>query len=473
MKIYKIALEGLDTNEEKSQAKRDFKEQSRALNQYIKIIPGLVEQIYQNSKDLYAQIVTQIPGRNIGTVLDQRRRAFAKRVDEIQGLQEFYSHVAGEDNKKKVVNLIKDMASDQIIMRDAKKRLIGWATNFFKETTTEEKRSGFDESGYTEKLLTYLPKEVYFDLGPNRELLAIKESFGNKKLTWEIKSQKIAYIAKHINEMFRDIKNDLNSGDEKTKLLALMMGITIQTGLRPGAIGNKAPARDDVTRKEIVDAVTGETIYEDTFGVSTLQPSHIKNIRDGFAELNFKGKMNGIQVATLTDAQIVSSLQQAIASTTLEGDTAMIFTTKAGEHIDDNDMREYVKGKWKDLTPTDFRKYVATKNFYGYVKQATDEFRVKLINELSKDQEELKNTILTGVIEIMDKGIDSVREAISHHESNGKQHDAWQKYVSPKVIMAYLANGGLEDTLEEILIDNKNVKFAFDCQNFVKFAETM
>jgi len=461
MKIYHLAqIKGLNIHKDKSQSKKEHKQQHRDLKNYVKIIPGLVEKIYQNGKIIYEQLKTQIPGRNTDSILRQRRKQWMLRTNEIEGLQEFYSYVAGEDNKTKVLRLICDMVSDQILLREGKKRLVNWATNFFKNTETEEKQADFQDSGYDQSLLDLLPPQVYFDLGPNRELLTIKESFGREQKNWEIMSKKIAYIAQHFNAMVHDIKNDLNSGDETTKLLALMMAITIETGLRPGAVGNAA---------NVIDPITKEKIEIDTFGVTTLQVQHVKIIRDGFAELQFPGKKGTEQIAHLTDSDIVNALQQILSTTSLQGDTTMLFVTKSGLHVDDTLMRNYVQNKWRDISPTDFRKFVATKNFYNYVKQATLTFRSTLLEELTKDQEIVKETIVNGIIKIISDAIESTKQILSHKEG----HDAWQSYVSPKIILAYLSNGGLDDTLEDILIDNKNVRFSFDFKDFIKFADTL
>jgi hypothetical protein len=461
MQIYKIAeIKGLDLSKDKNLSKKEFKQQERELKSYVKVIPGKVELICQKGKAIYEEIKNQIPGRNVDSILRQRRKLWMQRSVEIEELQEFYSYVAGEENKQKVVRLICDISSEQMLLRDGKKRLIGWATNYFKNTEIQSKKEEFDESGYDPVLLELLPKQVYFELGPNRELIEIKESFGREQKNWGIMSRKIAYIAKHFNEIIKEIKTDLNSADETTKLLALMMAITIETGLRPGKIGNAAT---------VIDPNTGEKIEIDTFGVTTLQANHIKNIRDGFAELQFPGKMGTTQIAKLTDNDIINALKQILSNTTLQGDSAMLFVTKSGEHIDDTRLRQYAEEKWQDITPTDFRKYVATRNFYTYVKRETDNFRLRLIDSITQNQEEIKNTVINGVIKIITDAIESTKHVLNHKEDN----DAWKTYISPKVILAYLANGGLDDTLEEILIDNKNVRFVFDFNDFMKFAETL
>ena len=460
IRLMKMAAKGLNLNKDVNESKKEYRQQEKELARYVKIVPGLVSKICQQGKTIYEEIANQILGRNSGTILRQRRKIWMTRVDEIEGLQEFYSHIAGEDNKQKVSRLICDIVSGQMLLRDGKKRLITWATNFFKKTETESKKSDFQESGYEQSLLDFLPPQVYFELGPNRELLSIKESFGREQKNWEIMSKKVAYIAKHFNEMVKDIKNDLNSGNETTKLLALMMAITIETGLRPGAIGNSA---------KVLDPETGEKIEIDTFGVTTLQVNHITNIRNGFAELQFPGKKGTTQISTLTDADIVGALQQILATTSLQGDSTMLFVTKSGEHIDDTQMRNYVQNKWQDISPTDFRKFVATRSFYNYVKQATDDFRMKLLDSIVKGEEILKETVIEGVIKVMTDAIESTKSVLSHKEG----HDAWKTYVSPKIILAFLANGGLEDTLEDILIDNKNVRFYFDFNEFIKFADDL
>ena len=458
MRIWRIAIKGLDLSRDFDKSKREHKSQERALKAYVKIIPGLVEQICQKGRLIYEELKLQIPGRNDGTILKQRRRAWMLRVEEIEGLAEFTSHIAGEDNKQKVFRLICDIVSGKILLRDGKKRLIGWATNFFKNTETENKQSEFTDSGYSEELLALLPPKVYFELGPNRELIAIKENFGREQKNWGIMSQKIAYIAKHFNDMAKDIKNDLISADETTRLLALMMAITIETGLRPGAVGNTA---------NVIDPNTGEKIPIDTFGVTTLQSQHVNIVRNDFAELQFTGKKGALQIASLSDNNIISALQEVLSTMSLQGNTSMIFVTKSGQHIDDSQMRSYVQSKWRDISPTDFRKYVATRSFYDFVKRSTDDFRMRLLDEIAEGKEVLESTIVNGVIETLNGAIEGTKEVLSHKEG----HDAWKTYVSPKVIMAYLTNGGLDDTLEDILIDNKNVRFSFNFQDFLKFAD--
>jgi len=460
IRLEKIAIGGLNLQQDVSKSKKEYKKQQRDLKNYVKIIPGLVTKIYQNGKAIYDQIKSQIPGRNTGTTLRQRRKAWMLRANEVEGVKEFCSHIADEDSEKKVLRLICDMVSEQMLLKDGKRRLINWATRFFKNTETESKQSSFQESGYDQTLLDLLPPQVYFDLGPNREILAIKEHFGREQKNWGIMSKKIAYIAKHFNEMVQDIKKDLNSGDEITKLLALMMAITVETGLRPGAVGNAA---------NVIDPETGEKIEIDTFGVTTLQVQHVRNIRDGFAELQFPGKKGTEQIAQLTDSDIVNALQQTLATTSLQGDSAMLFVTNTGLHVDDAQMRQYVQDKWRDISPTDFRKFIATRNFYNYVKQATDTFRSQLLDEINKGREIVKDTIVNGVIKIITDGIETTKQVLNHKEGN----DAWKSYISPKIILAYLSSGGLDDTLEDILIDNKNVRFNFDFKEFTKFAETL
>ena len=463
MKIYRIAqgIKGLDISKDTGLAKKEYRGQQRELATYTKSIPGKVEKIVRGGKIIYEEIMAQIPGRNTGTVLKQRRRAWMKRFEEIDGFKDFCSHIADEDSERKVARIICDVVSGQMLLKDGKKRLINWATKYFKETATESKKSdSLEGSGYSEALLQFIKPELYFELGPNRELLAIKESFGREQKTWEVMSRKIAYIAKHLDShIIPEIKRDLVSSDERTRLLALMMAITIETGLRPGAVGNAAMVRNEVT---------GEKKLIDTFGVSTLQVEHVKNIRDGFAELEFPGKKGGIQISQLTDAQIVSALRQVYDEVSQGGSSSMLFVTKSGEPVGDGDMRSYIKERWKDITPTDFRKFVASRSFYDNLKSATEEYRMRLLDSIAEGKEVLQESIIDNVVQIMTQAIESTKHVLNHKEG----HDAWKSYISPKVILAYLSSGGLDNaTLEEILIDNKSVRFHFDSKEFLRFAE--
>jgi hypothetical protein len=53
-------------------------------------------------------------------------------------------------------------------------------------------------------------------------------------------------------------------------------------------------------------------------------------------------------------------------------------------------------------------------------------------------------------------------------------HDDWtttiKSYVDPRVVVNFLNQGGLEDALDDILINNKNLRVVFDFDAFVEKA---
>ena len=410
------------------------------------------------ARKILEKLVAEIPGRNSGAVFTQRKNQWVKAAKQEKEILEFTEYIGGPDRMySSALYIVRDVVLGQILLKEGKEKAERMATAWFIEKSVGDKAKEFEEGGYVEDFSKFLPPNVSFELGPTREVLSIVETFGREKKNWTTMAKKLAFIAERFNEMVKSVKKDMSSGDEVTRLCALMTAITIETGLRPGAVGNMATVKDPET---------GEDIEIDTFGVTTMQPRHVKFIRDNFAELQFIGKKGTEQIATLSDMEILKALKEAVESTSLNGDTGMLFMTKGGEYVDYNAMNRYVENKWGDITPTDFRKLKATREFYENLKKKVQEMYASVKDIVGQSKEKMKQAIVEKILVILEDAAKEAQRALSHED--------WattiKSYIDPRVIVNFLNRGGLDDTLEDILVSNKNVKLVFDFNAFIEKA---
>ena len=439
----------------------DRRMQERELNRYVATVGAWLQRLTgqgSSARNLFDKVVEEFPGRNIGTVLTQRKNRWVKEAKQDKEILEFTEYIGGPDRMYgAALYIVRDVVLGQILLKEGKENAERMAIKWYKENAIETKANVFEEGGYVEDFRNFLPPNISFEVGPTREVQAIVETFGREKKNWATMAKKLAFIASRFNDIVKAVKADMNSSDEVKRLCALMTAITIETGLRPGAIGNAA---------NIKDPETGEDIEVDTFGVTTMQPRHVKFIRENFAELRFIGKKGTEQIATLSDGEVLKALKEAVDSTTLAGDTSMLFVTKSGEHVDYTAMNKYVSDKWGDITPTDFRKLRATRQFYDSLKKRVDEMRQQFSSVVEGGKTKLKNAVIAKIMSVLE---DAAKEA-----QTVLNHDDWtttiKSYVDPRIVVNFLSQGGLEDTLEDILVNNKNVRLQFDFDAFIQKA---
>lgn len=445
------------------QGKKTRKQQEREKNQFVREIgPELQRLTGPNSraKQLVDEVIKALPGRMSGMTAKQRKRLWVEKAKMVPEIIEFTEAIGGPRRMyDSALYIVRDVALGLMKLSEGKAKAINMADKWFMENAISSEKNQFEEGGYAPEFSEFLPPKISFKLGPTRNVLGIVETFGREKKNWETMAKKLAFIAENFNDIVREVKKDMRSSNDEIRLCALMTAITIETGLRPGKVGNMA---------KIKDPDTGEEIEIETFGVTTMQPRHVKFIRDGFAEIRFIGKMGAENVAELSDDEILKALQEALASTTINGSTSMMFVTKGGQVVDDSMMRKYVTEKWGDITPTDFRKLKATRVFYEKLKARAEQMRKELAQVVISDKQKLKGKIVARIMEILENAAKDAQEALSH--------DDWkttvQSYVDPRVVVNFLNQGGLDDALEDILVENKNVNLMFDFNSFVNQVKT-
>jgi len=130
-------------------------------------------------------------------------------------------------------------------------------------------------------------------------------------------------------------------------------------------------------------------------------------------------------------------------------------------------LKKYVADKWGDITPTDFRKLKATREFYDNLQRRIGELRNSIRGVLSTEKSKLRERVIAEIIKVLEAAATEAQTKLSH--------DQWlttiKSYVDPRVVVNFLSRGGLDDSLDDILINGKNVRLVFDLEAFVRQAE--
>jgi len=444
------------------QGQRSRKKQERDKLVYAKKVGPWLQRLINSPEvqNIVSTATSQFPGRSSRAIKTSRANRFSKLAKLESKVMEFTEYIGGPSRMYgAALYIVRDVAMGSLKLRDGKKKAITMAAKWYIEKSISSVGDQFEEADYDVGFRDFLPPKISFDLGPSREVKRIVETFGRQKKTWETMARKLAFIAENFNDIVREVKKDMRSSNDVTRLCALMTAITIETGLRPGAIGNAASVKDPAT---------GEEIMIETFGVTTLQKRHVKFIRQGFAEFRFIGKMGTENVAESSDADILKALQEALDSTDEQGNTKMLFVTNNGDHVDDVEMRKYVAEKWGDISPTDFRKLKATTTFYEKLKAGSIKMRKELASTITSVKGKIRERIVARIMEVLTEAAQHAQKALSH--------DNWKSttintYVDPRIVVNFLNQGGLNDALNDILVHNKNVNLKFNFDAFVSQAK--
>jgi len=445
-----------------NRGKSDRKRQDRDKKQYVAKVGSWLQRLVSDgskARKLAEEVTEEFPGRITKERVTKRKNRWVKSAKQISDIIKFTEYVGGPKRMYgPALYIVRDVALGLIKLRDAKAAVVKIANKWFMESSIQDVSNVFEEGGYEPDFLQFLPPGVSFKIGPTRDVQSIIETFGREKKNWETMSKKLAFIAERFNAIVRSVKSDMKSSDEVTRLCALMTAITIETGLRPGEVGNMSSVKDPET---------GEKVDVETFGVTTLQRRHVKFIRENFMEIRFIGKKGTENITHLSDSDILGALNEAVESTSLAGDTAMLFVTKSGEHVGYSEMNKYVSSKWGDITPTDFRKLKATRTFYDKLRNRVAEMKQEIASKLGSSKAKLKQSVIDRIMAALEHAASDAQKALSHLDWK----TTIKSYVDPRVVVNFLNQGGLDDTLDDILIRGKNVVLTFNFDAFVGSAK--
>ena len=334
-------------------------------------------------------------------------------------------------------------------LRDAILEVGKQADKGFEALALEESQGPLREI-LPDDLRAFLPQKVVVEVDPTGTIKKITDRFEAEYETLDVKIGTMHHLVKKYNAITQQVKKDMKSGDELTRMAALITAIMMETGIRPGNVGNG-----------FVKVVNGADEAIETFGAITLGPAHVKFVRDNFVSLGFIGKKGTLNWANLTDTEVIRYLN-AYVEQAKKGDSKFIFTTTDGAQFTYTDLQRYFKLRFASFSPTDFRKLKATDTVLSVLrdKQQGLYARIKEFAGIKKD--DLKDRVLQEVLAVVRDAYTTAQQNLSH-ESLTITID---NYINPEILLRFLSQGRIEDSLTDAILGGKSI-LSFNTETFV------
>lgn len=454
MPVTSLTAARVETPESRAYARDEaarLKHAAGALKAFKSLLPSLAP--------LVVVLKKEFPGKTDEAVA-KRARAFVKAAKDHPAVQAFLDQWIGTEDvdssayswRNTVMYAMRDVLLRGLPMEDALKAVGKYALSSYQAIVLHGVQEPLRDA-LPEEVFQFLPKTVVVKTDPTGRITEVTDRFKNEFFTLAKKAQHLRFILARYNKIARTVKKDLKDPDEVVRLAALVTSIIMETGIRPGKIGNG-----------VVKTVDGEEAFVETFGAATLGPKHINFIRENFAQLEFQGKKGSVNTATLTDAAILKVLNQYVKKA-LKAGSPYIFVTRDGHTFDYSDLERYFAARFAKITPTDFRKLRATEEVLNSIIEEQDEMyaRIRKLKKLKKDA--LKEAIVTEVVETLNRAIERAGSALSHDSSQ----TTIDSYIYPGVLFRFLSTGRLERNLGELLETGKT-ELKFDPEAFLRAA---
>jgi len=440
------------------QSEKQHKEDAQAKKKYVSRVSSLLGRVVKPGSQAWlieSRVKKELPGSS-KVVEKKRRNLWVKYAKKSSEIIDFTEYIGGPKRAiGAALYIVRDVIWGSMKLSEGKKKAQVMAQKYFVEKSISESRQVFEDVGIGEDLLKFLPSNLTVEVNPSRHLIGLVEKFGNKTKSWMSKAKRIDFILDNFNDIVSEVKADMRSGNEVTKLCAIMAAIAIETGLRPGKVGNSAA---------IKNSETGEKEDIDTFGITTMQKNHIQFVRDNFAEIGFAGKKGTFNTAELTNSELINELRKLSSVTTPEGvNKDFLFVTKDGQDVTYADLFKYMQGKWKFITPTDFRKLKSTQVLYDAIKNNLAALKAELIDELKIRGKIVKKSLVKKLIKLVDEALEKSRSKLSHQDVV----TTVKSYIDPRVILAFLSRGGLDSSLKHLLLGGEPIVVQFDVEKFI------
>lgn len=331
----------------------------------------------------------------------------------------------------------------------------------FIEKARSEAQRHMHELGFTPEVIRrILPPTFAFQVAPDKTIVREFSVFGNQLNTEERKSRAMAKLLDRWNDLATRLNEDLESTDPITRLSAIVASIVVNTGIRPGMRG-ESKLKDDFGK--IVRDDEGKPIRVETVGATGLKPEHIQFVRDDYARLEFPGKAGTRNVATLTDPQLIRVLRNQIETVTRGDDSDFAFVTEDGRKVTPKRLNAYIQGiLGPDIVASDFRKLRATQRFYDSLRERKSELADKLRDLKLNAKDSMKDHVLEVVLTHLEESAEEARKEISHTDVR----TTIESYISPKVVLHYLSNAGIDNAIDVVVGEGNGLRVKFDPIDF-------
>ena len=435
-------------------------QEERRISAHQKKAVSAFRTLTRSLKDYGVQAKAEHVGRG-KEVLKKRKRYIAKSIKSLPQVEDFMdSWVATGDMdekapswRSKTLYLIRDYLVGQSTLRDVSEIFKQDSVKYYIAQQVHLKQVDLKKK-IPPELRAFLPPTISIEVDEDGYIKKINDLFGNKTYTLseKIKSQK--KLVRRYNQIAKKVSKDLKSSDEFKKLSALITSIIMETGIRPGKVGNG-----------FVKVVEGREIPIETFGATTLTTDHVRFVKSEFAELKFEGKKGTVNTATLANKDVVKVLKDYVDNA-LQSGSKYIFVNAEGEQYTYQHLTQYFKANFKGFKITDFRKLRATQE----VLEGLNDERKNMLSQIKRFAEDETEDLTQRVVEVIANTINKAHEraqfALSHESGLTTQ----KSYINPEVLLHFLSTATMQETLKDSIVLGKT-KLHFDPLMFIKEAQ--
>lgn len=306
-----------------------------------------------------------------------------------------------------------------------------------------------DEGPIPKELMKFMPKSLGFQV-KNGGMSELVDTFGNQEKTVLTKIEEMRLLVVQKNKILTQVHEDMKSPDQMTRMLAAITAIGLHTGIRTGGKDNHIEIKE---RDEDGD-LTGKVTVEQTFGATTLQKKHIKELKDGHIKFQFPGKKGTINVAEMDDEQVAGVLQKLIDNKKPSG---FVFQTSKGQKVTSTRLNDYVESHFGS-TFTDFRKLRGTREVFESLQKGMQ----SIYEDIAKKQEANRDKMRARVVKVLTKQLQQIFEKAQRRLSHKNVSETIDSYVNPMVVLNMLSYGKMADDFEEAIEGNGHVSFNLD-----------
>lgn len=313
----------------------------------------------------------------------------------------------------------------------------------------------------------FLPRNLVFEIDEGGNISQVRDRVGNEMRDLLFKSALLTDMITNYNDLVDEVKQDMLSPYEDLKLSAILTAIMMETGIRPGS--------DKLGKSVVYEG--GEPVEIATFGARSLRPAHIREFREDFVGIEFKGKKGMDNLAEITDRDIISALTPYIEKAKSEvglggsADPASqlpLFVGLNGFKYSYNYLRQYLKTKLKgsNLEPRDFRQLKATRRFYEHFEECQEQFHEEIQILAKEGAANLSEVVAERVSDFFNQALEKASGQLSHAE----QQNTINYYISPMIVLNFLSQGYIQRNIETAIVRGFDT-ISFDTDKFIEVSK--
>ena len=305
-----------------------------------------------------------------------------------------------------------------------------------------------------ESFLKFLPDTLIVQVDNNKKITGIKTMFAEKMNDMEAKIERQKKLLLAYGRIRSALDKDIAGSNHNKKIMGLIISIMLETGIRPGNEGMGVPTDE-------IDEEGNELEKVQTYGASTLLKQHFKKLRDGGLELNFIGKKGSLNIAQITNPQLVKILEKIIEST---GENKYVFENDSGALFTQAKLTEYLVGiAGFAIKLTDFRKLKASQTVLDSLKASQKEIYKKIVELHKAKVTDVKDQIISLTLDAVSKAYLDASIALNHQHLYGSADTTINSYINPQVLLSFLSTGKMADKLDDIVVSGQTT-LRFDPQ---------